>query len=740
MVIIRAKVEGYLMKTYSKGLQRDFVIALLAVVLVSVSWGAFPIMVEANAGVFRVAPTGQDVATCGSEAQPCQTIQYAVNRAGSGDTILVAQGIYTFNAAHDVCTGRIAGSSAVVCYYDKQLTILGGFATNNWSSAAPETNLTIIDGQSAYRGVRLQKSYPTAPTASLHMGGFVVRNSLAVGRTAGTVDETNVFGAGLLSEHASVTLRHMVFLNNEARGGTTAQPAGGAGAGGGVAVNTTWGGVTLVLEDVTFEGNRAVGGGGGQRGGVGIGGGLFTYGISTSGTELLFVGNTALGGSTAQGNGVDGYERADAQGAGAAFHSGDLATLRHVEVIGNRAQGGNAPQGEGGGAFGGGLFVEDMSLAAYDVWIFDNEALGGTGKNVTMMASQAWGGGIASMNANVTLERVEVIANEARGGSGTVYGGAVSGGGVATVAVTSARRQVRIANTIIADNYAQVGAGPLVGGGGGGLWLYGVEANVVHTTIARNTVGQHLLGQGVILVNGGQLPAVANLHYSIISDHTGLVNTAALHAQGGTTVNLLRSMYSNNTINDNYGRNFAGPPGVFNGLATMLQVASVKYVSPSAPNYDYHIRKDSPARDAATSSSEAVDVDIQARSIVPCPDIGADEYVSPLSVNLVPVGSQVLRASWQVELPYLAGTVDHYHLALTCESGAASPPQIQCGSHIHIDVTQSGLTLTGLTDYKKYSVILHAVDVNDQVLESSNTTTTFPTKHLVYLPFVSRGN
>ena len=728
------------MKAHSKVIWRGFVLMLSAILLVSVLGSIAPTRVEANVTVFRVAPTGQDVGTCGSEFQPCKTIQYAVNRAGSGDTILVAQGIYTFNAANDVCTGRIAGSSAVVCFFDKQLKILGGYTTTNWSTANSTTNLTIIDGQSMYRGVRLQKSYPGAPAASLHMEGFIVRNSLAVGRSVGSLDDLNVFGAGLLSEHASVTLRHMVFSNNEARGGTTAQASGGAGAGGAVAVNTTWGGVTLVLENVIFEGNRAVGGDGAERGGVAIGGGLFTYGISTTGTNLRFTDNHAIAGNSAQGSGISGYERADAQGGGAGFHSGDLARLQNVTVTANRAQGGNAPHGEGGGAFGGGIFVEDMSLAVSDAWIFGNKAIGGAGKNVTMMASQAWGGGVCSMNGNATLERVEVIANESRGGAGVVYGGAVSGGGVATVSVTSVRRQVQIANTIIADNHAQVGSGPLVGGGGGGLWLYGVEANVVHTTVVRNTVNQNLLGQGVILVNGGERPAVANIRYSLISDHTGLSNTAALHAQAGTTVNLFHSMYANNTINDNHDRNFAGAPGIFNGLATMLQVTSVNYVAPGAPNYDYHIRKDSPARNAATGSTEVVDIDMQTRTVVPYPDIGADEYVPAMSVNVIAIGSQLLQVTWEIDVPYMATVVDHYRLALTCESGAASPPQIQCNSYVRIDPTQPGMILTDLTDYKRYTVVLHAMNANNQVVESSNATSAFPTEHLIYLPLATRGN
>ena len=39
----------------------------------------------------RVAPSGSNDPACGTVDLPCQTIQYAVNKAASGDTILGAQ-------------------------------------------------------------------------------------------------------------------------------------------------------------------------------------------------------------------------------------------------------------------------------------------------------------------------------------------------------------------------------------------------------------------------------------------------------------------------------------------------------------------------------------------------------------------------------------------------------------------------------------------------------------------------
>ncbi|MDD2695466.1 MAG: hypothetical protein PHD58_06055, partial [Anaerolineales bacterium] len=41
---------------------------------------------NSEASTLRVSPTGTDASACGSEASPCRTIQYAVNKAASGDT------------------------------------------------------------------------------------------------------------------------------------------------------------------------------------------------------------------------------------------------------------------------------------------------------------------------------------------------------------------------------------------------------------------------------------------------------------------------------------------------------------------------------------------------------------------------------------------------------------------------------------------------------------------------------
>jgi hypothetical protein len=67
------------------------------------------------ANTFRVSgATGSDIPACGDPAHPCATIQFAVNKASAGDTILVAAGQYNEND--------------LPVLVDKPLTILGAQA------------------------------------------------------------------------------------------------------------------------------------------------------------------------------------------------------------------------------------------------------------------------------------------------------------------------------------------------------------------------------------------------------------------------------------------------------------------------------------------------------------------------------------------------------------------------------------------------------------------------------------
>jgi len=84
----------------------------------------------------RVATIGTDTPTCGTEASPCRTIQYAINKAAlTGDVITVAEGTYIYDPSNNHCPWAV--TSAVVCFVDQNLTMLGCYTTSNLSTADP---------------------------------------------------------------------------------------------------------------------------------------------------------------------------------------------------------------------------------------------------------------------------------------------------------------------------------------------------------------------------------------------------------------------------------------------------------------------------------------------------------------------------------------------------------------------------------------------------------------------------
>lgn len=603
---------------------------LLLIGLAALSSSPAQGQVHATARTLYVATTGGDSSSCGAATAPCRTIHRAAELAASGDTILVAGGTYTYNAAVDTCSFLV--TRAVVCFVDKHLTILGGYSTGNWAVANPAANPTVIDGQSARRGVAVI-AFNT--TASLRMEGFTIQNGLAQGQTSGGDFNTFAFGGGIWAQTGSLVLRDMVFRNNVSRGGNTGAAYGGGGSGGGVAITSTKNGLVSVLERVRFEGNQALGGSGPERGGVALGGGLFTYEAAITGGALSFQGNRAQGGNSG-GSGNSAGLQADGLGGGAAFGDRSSATLSYVTATRNQAVGGNAG-GTAGGGYAGGLYAELSTITVLDSTVRENTAQGGSARN----GGIAFGGGVMTFNSTTTLDRTQVLANLASAGS-TTGGGSAGGpsGGGAYISDFTGSRRLTLTNSVFADNRMTAGSGTNPGGGGAGLVVQGMRADINHSTFARNTFGPGLVVGQAILVQGtagaSGTPGVANISYSILAEHTGTAGASTLHVSAGSTANLNRGLFAGNTKNTN-ADNQPLAAGAINGTNSMLSAASGGFVAPGSPSYNYRISSSSPAKDQATGSALTVDLDIQRRPVGSAADIGADEYLVLDRVARIPL-------------------------------------------------------------------------------------------------------
>lgn len=681
-----------------------------------------------DAAVWYVNGSSGADGNCNTAAAPCRTIQSAIDRAANGDTILVAAGTYTF-AGGSSCTAE-TGTPSVVCVFSKRLVMRGGFASGNFNSYNPAQNPTIIDGQGQNRGVFVL-SY-SGGGAALDMAGFTVRNGLGVGIGKRPGEDAYFgFGGGMFVENAgSVVLKDMRFESNRAVGSDRGSGPGGTGSGGALSFRTT---NSAYLENVVFTGNQARGGSGGERGGGGHGGALYTFGSTVTGSDLTFTDNLAQSGnSSGSGQSGDG-ERADAFGGAAAFQINSTIRLEGVTARNNRAIGGNAGVYAGGG-FGGAFMGEQANISIVGANISGNLAQGGNAQN-------GWfgnGGGVMAIHSGVSIDRAYIIGNTARGGNGSGGDwGLPNGGGVmVTWTNPSYGSELTVANSIIAANQAVTGQGrEIVIGGGGGLWIQATNAVIDHSTIAANVLsGGGLFGAGIQALNTGSKGANVTIRNSLLTDHRSDVGSA-VDTLTVSTVTFADGLFYNNTYNtSNDNPIVGGNRGTVNGLGSMGS-ANPQYVSPGGPDYNYRITAGSPARNKVTNVTRTVDIDNQQRDAQP--DFGADEYSAPARPPIAYSGVSSTRTSITIQWDIaddLAGQLARYRLTYSYQPAGG-------GSRVSNTVDagkQTSYTLRNLQPLVVYTVTVEALNSSGQVIASGGATTQLTSNVKTFLPRVAR--
>lgn len=500
---------------------------------------------------------------CGG-ALPCYgIIQQAVDAASNGDTVKVAQGVYT-------------ATGFQVVYIDKSLTLVGGYTSTDWVNSYPATRPTVIDAESVARrrGVYVSGN----PQSSVILQGFTIQRGYA--------EHSN--GGGVYVGGGTVKLQYTQLLTNSATDGPS------SGDGGGVYVKNG----SFELEGNIFRGNSAVGHGGGvhirdgtavlinnvyQNNSAGYGGGLSVLTAKATARGNLLVGNSAYNGggmwargavmtmatNTLQENSADyvgggiymdcweGVTLVDGNsfisntawtGGGANIDSGDV-TVVHNTFQGNSALGGGAVRG-------GGLNIEYGT-----VLLISNKFQGNFANDHGGAISIAEGGSM-SLDGNLILD------NSAGG-----YGGGLSSKGA-----------VAAQNDIIADNSAVWEAVSVTGG----------TLSARHWTLVNN-------GKYALTTNGG-LVLMTN---TIVASHTA-------GGLAGPSIYAHRTLFFDSGVTCSAGASCTGSiwgDPLFRSLE----------------GKDYHIGSGSPAIDRGVNAGVITDVDGEPRPMRAGYDLGADE-------------------------------------------------------------------------------------------------------------------
>ncbi len=306
-------------------------------------------------------------------------------------------------------------------------------------------------------------------------------------------------------------------------------------------------------------------------------------------------------------------------------NSAQTVTLSGNQLVGNKASSPSVGSGYGGAVYGGGLYVS--ANACPSVVITNNLVSGNQALRLAGNYS-AYGGGIyltASSSANITLADNTLSNNTSAGSS------PANGGGMYTTVPAGTLAMER--NRIIGNE-----AGP-----GAGAEILGKTLRLTGNVVAGNIQsGSTLNGGGLRIVPSTRLDMVNNTVTGnsaagqgggVWISVAGSSEILAVHnniLRGNTAAGLGGDVYVTGTGSSKvFTFNCAGDlAGVWDVASDNIDAAPMFY---DAPNHDYHLMPGSPCLDAGKNDAPelpAVDLDGEPRVVNAQVDIGADEMPS----------------------------------------------------------------------------------------------------------------
>jgi len=203
------KGDEMMLKTRACAAARLVMMVFAVAALVAVT---LPPQTAEAAGLWYVAPGGDDGNSCTSPGAPCVTINGAIGKASPGDTIYVAAGTYT-------------GAGDRVVLLDKDAILSGG-----WDDTFTEqTAISTIDCQDSRRGIAVNTGVITiVERFAVHHGAGSAGGGISNGGTL-TLSDSTVSGNAATWEGGGIYNYGTLILNNSTVSGNSASYGSGGG-------------------------------------------------------------------------------------------------------------------------------------------------------------------------------------------------------------------------------------------------------------------------------------------------------------------------------------------------------------------------------------------------------------------------------------------------------------------------------------------------------------------------------